>query len=302
MNDPIYDARKKWGIDIRKHVAGEYVGPCPWCGGSDRFHLWDEGNYWCRQCNARGWIGDGDDLTDDEKRLRRIEAEQARQARQIAEQEKRLTALEYMAHCTDWRSYHNAMDSQRREYWYTEGIFDEAIRAFSLGYCAQCPTDEKRRPSYTIPVWSGGVLHNIRHRLIGADNGDKYRPHRAGLGAMIFNADSLQNEKGRAIIWEGEKKTIVMGQYLTDCANVGTMGKRVWQSEWSVKFKAVQDVVIALDPDAIDSAYNLAKLLRDAGARCVRVAQFPVKPDDAVTLYDATAQDIEYILMTARKA
>ena len=40
----------------------EYHGPCPGCGGEDRFHVWPEqhpgrgGSYWCRQC---GKAGDG---------------------------------------------------------------------------------------------------------------------------------------------------------------------------------------------------------------------------------------------------
>lgn len=35
--------------------GGEYTGPCPWCGGRDRFHVWPEkGNFWCRGCNRKG--------------------------------------------------------------------------------------------------------------------------------------------------------------------------------------------------------------------------------------------------------
>jgi hypothetical protein len=46
--------------DYRKVAAtdgGEYVGPCPWCGGTDRFHVWpyaDRPRYWCRQCDRKG--------------------------------------------------------------------------------------------------------------------------------------------------------------------------------------------------------------------------------------------------------
>ena len=40
--------------------GGEWQGPCPSCGGTDRFHVWPEqnegrGGYWCRGC---GKIGD----------------------------------------------------------------------------------------------------------------------------------------------------------------------------------------------------------------------------------------------------
>ena len=38
--------------------GGEYHGPCPWCGGSDRFIVWpfqqDHGTYRCRQCGKAG--------------------------------------------------------------------------------------------------------------------------------------------------------------------------------------------------------------------------------------------------------
>ncbi len=38
--------------------GGEYHGPCPLCGGEDRFHAWPHqgthGTYWCRGCNKGG--------------------------------------------------------------------------------------------------------------------------------------------------------------------------------------------------------------------------------------------------------
>lgn len=45
-----------------KHAAstngGELMGPCPWCGGEDRFRVWPEegesGAFWCRQCDRKG--------------------------------------------------------------------------------------------------------------------------------------------------------------------------------------------------------------------------------------------------------
>ena len=39
--------------------GGEWQGPCPACGGDDRFHVWPEQNegkgaYWCRGCGKTG--------------------------------------------------------------------------------------------------------------------------------------------------------------------------------------------------------------------------------------------------------
>lgn len=43
--------------------GGEHAGPCPRCGGTDRFRLWPDedetGRFWCRGCE---WSGDGIDL------------------------------------------------------------------------------------------------------------------------------------------------------------------------------------------------------------------------------------------------
>ena len=45
---------------LRKAAAtdgGEYAGPCPFCGGKDRFRVWpaaQKPHYWCRSCGERG--------------------------------------------------------------------------------------------------------------------------------------------------------------------------------------------------------------------------------------------------------
>lgn len=50
--------------------GGEYHGPCPACGGNDRFALWPQkgptGRYWCRKC---GISGDGIDYLRKQKGL-----------------------------------------------------------------------------------------------------------------------------------------------------------------------------------------------------------------------------------------
>ncbi len=39
--------------------GGEYAGPCPLCGGRDRFRVWPErGRFWCRGCGASGDVVD----------------------------------------------------------------------------------------------------------------------------------------------------------------------------------------------------------------------------------------------------
>jgi DNA primase len=58
----ILDAVSSAGVPLKKAAStkgGEYAGPCPGCGGKDRFRCWPaekggEGSYWCRGCNSGG--------------------------------------------------------------------------------------------------------------------------------------------------------------------------------------------------------------------------------------------------------
>lgn len=50
---------------VARTNGGEYAGPCPFCGGRDRFRVWPNqagGRYWCRVCGKHGdaiqWLRD----------------------------------------------------------------------------------------------------------------------------------------------------------------------------------------------------------------------------------------------------
>src|SRR5437764_15116888 len=50
--------------------GGEYAGPCPFCGGRDRFRVWPnmaQPRYWCRVCRKSGdaiqYLRDHDNLS-----------------------------------------------------------------------------------------------------------------------------------------------------------------------------------------------------------------------------------------------
>ena len=48
------------GLALKPKTAGELCGPCPWCGGKDRFTIFAGqgadglGRFWCRQCGKGG--------------------------------------------------------------------------------------------------------------------------------------------------------------------------------------------------------------------------------------------------------
>jgi DNA primase len=274
--DPITEAHQRWGITLHHESGDEFSGPCPFCkGGDDRFNAWAEvGNYWCRQCGAKGWLDEERvKLSRDEIRLRKLEAEAAKARRERRQMKKRLSALEQMAQCRDHILYHKLMDADDRNYWHSQGMTDDTIDRYLLGVCWNCPTDKEHRPSYTIPIVNGGKLVNIRHRLIGAD-GDKYRPHLAGLGNTLFNADNLYKGFSTITVVEGEKKSIVLSQ--NGIETVGIMGKAGFPPAWATRFTEFERVNVCLDPDAEDKAVKLAALFGGRG----HVVRLPAKPDD----------------------
>lgn len=277
IEDAVAVAQQRWpGLEF--HITGsEAHSACPICkrAETDGFVLFENGGYWCRPGECKGWLDENDRqvLTPEEIRLRRIEAEQNRARIRQRELEKRLTAIERMHRCQDHLAYHRALDDDARRYWHGQGIYDTAIDKYLLGFCYRCPTDNEHRASWTIPVTTKGKLVNIRHRLFNADD-DKYRPHMAGLGNTLFNSDNLYNGEPDVMICEGEKKSIVVGQHGFN--TVGTMGKAGFVPAWAAAFKAQRTVYVALDPDAQEQAHKLAALFPGRG----RVVTLPVKADD----------------------
>ena len=302
IEEAVRIAAQRWpGYEFR--ITGDEAhGPCPICGGAtqDGFIIYADGGTYCRPGEHTGWVDDDrpDELTPEEKRLRRLEAEQARQRRKQRELERRLTVLERMNACKDHLIYHRQMDARDRQYWSEQGIFPATIDAYELGVCYRCPTDREHRPSYTIPVRNGGKLQNIQHRLIDFDGNpvqsDKYRPQMAGLGKTLFNADNLYNGRPRIVIVEGSKKAIVTAQYGFN--TVGIFGAAGFKPHWAQRFTPFREVVVALDPDVPEKATQLARLFGDRG----RVACLPCKPDDLFSL-GGTPSDFESFLRMARK-
>ena len=291
----IAEAETRWpGLQF-KRTGNEAHSACPTCGGTDRFCIFEDGGYFCRQCDAKGWLDDDQHKPITEAQLTQIRIK--RLEYQEAEHGRRLSALEIIHASQDHlRYFHNLeVQSSAIEYWDSQGMSLQTIDDYLLGYCPRCPTDGDKRASYTIPVMAFGKLWNIRHRLIGGDPHDKYRPHLAGLPAMLFNADNLTTAGDSIVIVEGEKKSIITAQ--SGFANVGMMGKSGFKPEWSAKFRRFSTVYVALDPDAEAQAVQIAALFEGRG----RVVYLPDKVDDLITHYGATHDDIEWFIKRGTK-
>jgi len=297
IEEAVAIAERRWPGFRFDIVGDEAHGPCPVCGKAteDGFVIFSDGGFFCRPGAHTGWLDDDTvQLTKEEIRLRKIEAEQRRQARKQRELEERLTALEWMAQCQDHLAYNKTMDDADRAYWHGEGILPENVDKFMLGVCYACPTDKDHRPSYTIPVWrrDGKTLWNIVHRLVG-ETSNKYRPHRAGLGKQLVRAHAIGPE---VVLVEGAKKALICSQYGFNA--VGLQGCRgTFPGEWVKWMADTRRLWVAFDPDANGHALRLGHGLAKALPRCeVRVCAFPVKPDDLFAKHGGGTEDFGTLL------
>lgn len=270
-----------------KHSTGQWTAAlCPFCGmGKDRFCFWPEkGNWWCRHCEAKGFISDANVLTIDREEYLKWQAAETERKRQ--EEQKRLSTLELLARSGKARIYHDQMKD--RSYWYGQGLIDETIDYFELGYCPSCPTSPYSA-SYTIPITYQGKLYNLRHRLTNPNGSGKYRPEMAGLPACMFNADALHNQEWMTVLVEGEVKAMVLEQYGFNA--VGIPGASAFKEKWVKLFSTNQIIYVALDPGAEEQALSIGQSLKGNGIQ-VRIVHLPVKPDDFLVVYKGTPAEL----------
>lgn len=303
--DPIAYLESKFGITLQHIHGDEYAGPCPFgCAGAgvDRLHVWaDRGNAWCRQCGFKGFVDELIDhkLTDTEIRLQRIEREQRRQAQQLAKHEKQLSALEKMARSTAHIQYHQNLDTDAIRYWHSQGITDESIEKYLLGFCHSCPT-ARGHASYTIPYFAsdGKTLRTIQHRLKGVTGGDRYRPEMAGLGKALYRAE-IVGDSSELVLMEGSKKVIVASQETFPA--IGVQGAHGFDLRWLSHFSNTRKLYIAFDPDAMGLAYKLGQDIAKASSIDVRIVSLCAKPDDFFVLFGGSANQFNEYLRYARR-
>ena len=294
IDDPVAAVEQHFGIRLqpatRDNTEYRSVSGCPECGDggkgsrSDRFRLFTDGSprYWCRKCGFQGFVDEINgtpwrDLDTHERRRRMISAEIRKREEAEKQAKIRKAALRELRSSNAAAEYHRALRLSPRglNYWFGEGFTSDTIQRFQLGYCEECPMDiPEHRPSVTIPVYSGGKLFDIRHRILDASNSDKYRPHLPNLPMVLFNADNLFSDSWYILIVEGEKKSMMASQQ--GWVNVGIMGVHKFPEDTLVLFAPFRKVIVALDPDAWSESQRIAGLFGKRGV----ARKLPDKLDD----------------------
>lgn len=261
------------GVPLKPHVEGQAVGPCPNCRqGKDRFVAFVEGNWWCRACSSKGWWR--------ETKPSKEELEQ------IKEDKRRAAEMAYarMSRCSDWIKYHDNV-SEGIEIWFEHGIGIDSIMRWGLGYCKSAPLSPEHE-SLTIPVFYKGRLVDIRHRIIGAPDGNKYRSHMYGLTPPFFNLDAIAGGKKLYVV-EGEKKAIIlMAAGFSPTISYPGIGfaDRIASNILNESRGEKQDIVFIPDPGSADKIESISGELASSGHKCFMLDLFD-KPDDFLHEY-----------------
>lgn len=246
---------------------GEYAGPCPFCGGRDRFRVWphhDGGRYWCRQCAK---AGDSIQYLRERRGLSFAEAchylchdpgprSSSKAARQApaawtpqeamtpneAWQAKARAFLDGAISCL-WSSRGEAMRQWLHD---VKGLSDETIKAAGLGFNAvdfyesrvawgleAVIKDETERRQWipagvVIPLICNGQVLRLRIRRDGPGDGPRYIViSGSDMRPMIWGQD-----KGAAVIVESELDGLLLSQEAGDLAAVVAMGNAQAKPDW----------------------------------------------------------------------
>lgn len=269
---------------LRRHTPEKAVGPCPDCGGDDRFVVWLHDQMgWCSHCSLVVRYGEHS------KKERREMAERNR-----AKVRAMTTRLRReMAQKSDvWKQYHRNLALHPRAYglWEEQGITREELVKYGLGYAPSCPTYPDS-DSLTMPVFFDNQLVDIRHRLLKLpEDGSRYRSHMARLRPHPYNLDAIKGSPERVVVVGGEKKAIVLDSR-TNERTVGLPGILLFRDLFDAykeeypNGKPKPALVYALDPAETGQAARLARAsVRELGT-IAYVADLFEDPDDMVNNY-----------------
>lgn len=299
----------------RLEKVGHYwEGPCPFCGGKDRYQIKQrpDGEYrwFCRGCSDGKYL----DVISFIERLEHVEFFEAvtilsnGQIRQATpaeiEERKRQQAqveaerLAELARVTEkyttseiWQLFVSRMTEENRQWWRSQGIPDIWIDFWRLGYTPDKTFEYQDKlyhsPAYTIPKFDyGWKPTNIDYRLTTyPDGAGKYRPAAELPPAPFVSRPDMEQVTDEVVIVEGSKKAMVCTLYGVHNDNgkihvFGIPSKTSWAGI-AAKVNGCGRVWIALDPDATDCAYKLAGAI----GKAARVMEMPFKPDDGFLFY-----------------
>lgn len=294
--------------------GGAYAGPCPWCGGDDRFVVRPRGRssgetpcWWCRQCTGEKpqscidyvMRRDGLDLhhaaaklaeqyrldpVDDARdvalarRERERQREEARATEAVERRARSVQALhdpEHGPYDADQQGAALMDEPLAMADLAARGIALDVAIAYQLGVTRRF-VGGSRVPALSIPWRQGGETVAVQYRFLEAVKG-RYQWH-PGTAAELWNADELTRRRDSAVlVVEGALKalTVISAGVDSVVAVSNKQGAPRVVSENAALLAAYERVYILLDPDARVEARACALAIPNS-----RIVELPDKVDD----------------------
>ncbi len=257
--------------------GGEYAGPCPLCGGRDRFHVQPAaGTFMCRNCHPN-W-GDLIEYTQWTKHLEFRQACAALQPTAAGKPNQLPTITRSNAQLPTqpppWqeRGLRFLQDSQSAlwsangrkalQWLHARGLKDDTIRNWGLGYHQtkewQDPAlwqlqDRDKKvylpPGVVIPWLLEGELWQLKVRALEHEDGPKILSIPGGHPAL-YGAHTLEG-RDTAVLTEGEFDCMLLWQEAGDLVGTATLGScTASPNDQTVQhLLTVKHILIAYDAD-----------------------------------------------------
>lgn len=264
--------------------GGEYAGPCPFCGGTDRFHVrLDRMRWLCRSCNPRWddaiaytrkrhnvsfrrackilrqWLAEQPVATDEahpfsfpfSARLDGRSPSTFIAQPPIAEWQEHTSQI-----CNDavfnlltrsdmFGSFQNA-----RDYLQCRGLDWRTIQSAGLGYL------DLGLVGVTIPITMAGQLWAVKVRLLDNPK-QKYRMLKGSKQGALYGADNVRGLE-TIVVCEGEFDALLLHQTCGDICDVVTPGSATMPilDTWLPYFKRAKKVLLCMDNDTVGQTAN----------------------------------------------
>ncbi len=305
---------------LRKVAAtrgGEYAGPCPSCGGTDRFRVQPErGLWWCRACRGGDRWADAieyvrwrDGVTFGEA-VRFLGGEMGqRPSRPI-----RPAAPELVAEpSATWRARANAIGAeafntlwsdageQARAYLHGRGLTDDTILRFLLGYLPRDVREDAEAwglagdpiwlPRGIVIPWTiDGYAWALKVRR--ASGGPKYIAAR-GSAPVLFGADRMAG-RDTLVLAEGEFDAMLLWQETRDLVDVATLGAAYRGIDPRAALRMLRAATILVAYDGDEAGKDGAAKLNAMSGRMRRL-ELPAGQD--VTDYYRAGGDLRQLVV-----
>lgn len=225
---------------LKKVTGSEWHGPCPVCGGTDRFHVNTRGNFCgCRKCDRR-WDAVGIYAV-----VHRISPGQA--AREIlgvstAKGQRKVTKIEpakkeeVIVRGPEWQTEARATidkateslfstdHPQGLEYLTKRGFEVETLRAFQIGFdhAKFHPMMQRRKPAIVIPWVVDEEIQAVKYRFLDVGHKERFS-QKGGSTPLVFGMQNLRRHD-RLVVIEGDMNAKSSWQVINGESDVLSVG------------------------------------------------------------------------------